>query len=249
MFQVAFFSSFICVCYVISGRSLGVAEAFSTVFGFCYWFVPSYLILYAVSPMINSYIENSDSRKFRNVIIVLFVLEFFYGFMSDVGRMHCGHSAISFILLYLIARYCRLYPNWFTTRSIVCDLSMYIIFTIIPSLITCVRGYSGNMLNYDSPFVIIASLSLLFAFSKMQFKNRFVNWVASSSFAVYLLHQHSLIVPLFKRYMSSVWSHTNGLTYIAVCIGVAISLFFVATFLDKIRLFLYNSLLTPFSHD
>ena len=53
--------------------------------------------------------------------------------------------------------------------------------------------------HYDSPFAILAALYFLLAFSKMNFQSRAINWMASSAFAIYLIHENALVSPWYRQ--------------------------------------------------
>lgn len=211
-----------------------------------YWFVVSYLILYALSPIINTFIEYSEEKVVRRVILVFFFLEFFFGFLLDKGHFDYGFSPISFMGLYMLARYVRLYPVKLFSHSIGFDLTVYTMLSLL-SAIGIWFGYKwfgmGFHLNhYDSPLAVAASLFFLLAFTKMDFKSEVVNWLASSAFAIYLFHTHSLVFPYFREAVAFI-QRGNGRVVSALLLAgflLAVSLFCIL--LDKPRAFLWRKL-------
>lgn len=74
-----------------------------------YWFVKAYMLLYILAPVINSFIENSSTNHIRNVLLLFFVFQTIFGFISDGAVFfENGYSTISFIGLYLLARYTKM---------------------------------------------------------------------------------------------------------------------------------------------
>lgn len=44
-----------------------------------------------------------------------------------------------------------------------------------------------RLFTYTNPLVILASLSLLLYFSRLQFTSNSINWLAASAFAIYFI--------------------------------------------------------------
>lgn len=78
-------------------------------FGYGYWFVPHYLGLYVLAPLINKFIEHSSKRGILTFIVVYYTFQLIYGWIYDCVDFSSGYSFISFIGLYVIARYIRIH--------------------------------------------------------------------------------------------------------------------------------------------
>ena len=69
--------------------------------------------------VLNAFIEQASQKDFRNVLIAFFTFEFIYGWIFSGSTQHIqdGYSTISFIGLYLLARYVRLYQPRISLKS------------------------------------------------------------------------------------------------------------------------------------
>lgn len=87
----------------------------SLYFGSCWWFVVSYLGLMIVSPVLNTFFEHTNKPALKRFLMVYFSFQMVYGWAClDEAHFIHGYSLISFIGLYLLARYVRYYPSrWF----------------------------------------------------------------------------------------------------------------------------------------
>lgn len=252
LFQVVFFSVVITLLCKLTGIQCSIKDVVkSFYFGCSYWFVPAYLALYALTPILNSFIEHAPRNQFRNVLICFFVFEIFCGWIIDVLGLKQGYHVFSFMGLYLLARYVRLYPSAIFTHKWYVDLSMYFALSLIPAVLELFvpegSVISKIHLAYHSPFVIGASLFLLLAFSKWHIHSNFVNWFASSAFAVYLMHQHPSIQPLFITYFSNMYDGMAGYEYVFACIIIAAFLFVVSIMIDNVRKYVWK-LITDIKH-
>lgn len=83
------------------------------------WFIKAYILLYILAPVLNAFVEKASQKEFRNVLIAFFAFEFVYGWIFSGSTLHIvgGYSTISFIGLYLLARYVRLYQPRISLKS------------------------------------------------------------------------------------------------------------------------------------
>lgn len=250
IFQVLFVSVFI---YMVM-RLLGLTPSYNVnewielllIKHRGYWFVKAYIILYFFASVLNIFVENVSRKQLKAFLIAFFVVQTIYGFYHYGGWYAGGYSPLSFMGLYLLARYMRLYPNGYTQLNKYVDLSLYLVlsvFTALSSLgLTYFYGKGGTVLFlYSSPFVILSSVFFFLFFTKLLFHSRMVNWVAASCFAVYLVHNSPYIfqpyyIDVIKHWFDTEWRipfllNTSGL----------IAAFFVFSILfDKVRIVVWN---------
>ena len=125
--------------------------------------------------------------------------------MSASSELQRGYSVLAFIGLYLLARYVRLHGGRWCELAPRYDLLIFLGSTALSALLALVlfwgmgRPLVGDdalvdrLVSYTSPLCIVASLSLLLFFSKIKLGHvRWINWLAASSFSVYLLHEEYL---------------------------------------------------------
>lgn len=89
------------------------------------WFIIAYLGLYVLSPVLNAFVETASKNTFRNVLICFFILQTLYGWVStSMNIFQNGYTTLSFIGLYLLARYTNVHkPSWtFTPQSLSCNI-------------------------------------------------------------------------------------------------------------------------------
>lgn len=251
MVQVLFFTLF---CYAISlvfsiqqfsFRGL-VTEGFM-LGSRNYWFVRCYLLLYILSPVLNIFCEYVSRAKFKAFLVVFFTSQclFSWVFPTLIEEYNQGLSTISFLGLYLLARYIRLHNPNISKYSIKLDLLIYSILSLSLSAIAYFsHGGIVSMIgffSYSSPFVIIASLYLLLAFTKFHFYNKVINWIASSTFAVYLLHENTSIVTSYRNCLYMSYLNDNQIYKWGGVICTMLMAYVVAILLDKVRLSLLST--------
>ena len=211
-----------------------------------YWFVKAYIILYLFAPVLNAFVENVSRKQFKTFLIFFFFIQLIYGFYHYGGWYAGGYSPLSFMGLYLLARYMRLYPSKFTQFSKYTDISLYLIisvFTAVSSLsLTYMFDRGGTVLFlYSSPLVILSSVFFFLFFTKLSFHSRIVNWVAASCFAVYLVHNSPYIFQPYYIDVIKHWFDTESrFLFIQYTSGLIFAYFVFSVLFDKVRIIVWQ---------
>jgi hypothetical protein len=117
------------------------------------------------------------------------------------------------------------------------------IFLAIVAFVVTYLGYpiSGRLFTYTNPLVIMESLFLLFAFTKIKLHNKIINWIASSCLAVYLLHANELFLrPYYGKIIRYWFINENTFYFWIYTIGFLFVLFMSAILIDKVRIWFWN---------
>lgn len=214
LFQVLFYTV-ICllICHLLHWEITFDKIKAALTCQFAYWFIWPYLILYITAPAFNQLIDNAPKKALK-IVITLLCFEFLLDWMVYYAGGGGGKSYISFVTLYLIGRLLATQNFKFKEWDKSTFLSLFLIFSLIPTLL----AYYGEIYlhfqfgksAYTNPFVIGASIALLLYFSKLKIRSKLINWVAVSSFSIYLLHMNPLIAKHFKEGLLSVYQCVNG---------------------------------------
>lgn len=208
------------------------------------WFVRAYVMLYVLSPILNAFVEKATPRQLGRVTLILLLLVILWGWLMRV-EFSGGFSDLFFVVLYLVGRCVKLCPSrLFRLRG-----SAYVLIYVACSLLTLGTSLLGMRLHvrwaeapsYESPFTIVASVALLLAFARIPFHNRWVNRVAASSFAVYLLHACTPFLPLtMKPLVIGFWQPDAVGLFVVKCVAFAVGLFAACVLIDQVRLALWR---------
>lgn len=250
VYQILFFYFGIYFAAVLLGKPFswdGITECL--LFKNTGWFIKSYLCLYILAPVLNGFLENSDKKRIKSVIIPFFILQTLYAWIyKDAAKFFVGgYSAVSFIGLYLLAGYIRLYGKehpLFNVKKhwdLICFFSVCILETIAFALLrTDNKEFASNLWIYSSPFVILSALNLLMFFSKCKLQSRFINTVASSSFSAYLFHSSFCILPFYSQCARKIYYGYSGLGCLGLMFGFIILVYTIAILIDRIRIFTWK---------
>lgn len=220
-----------------------------------YWFVKCYLLMYFFAPVMNSFVEHSTERQLRTFLIVFYVFQTVYGLVGGAEWFKLGYSGLSFMGLYLLARYIRLYPNRLTTMSKGRDMIVFLSFAVIMTLIgvaVLAAGQNPKLINrmyaYTSPLVIVAAVYFLLFFSKIKLGySKIINWVAISCFAIYLVHSNSWLGgTYYDSTIRHLFASFHGAAFFVRAALFVMVVFVGSILLDKIRILLWKSMQSHF---
>ena len=250
-FQVLFFTVFILVIHMALLGASSISPSIilkSFMITKCYWFVKSYICLIILSPILNLFAEKAPKRTFGLVLIGFFTFQSIYGWTDSAPEFFFGYSVISFVGLYLLTRYLRLYSSHLIPRRITCLVAYLLLsLTLAISAWLLVRAnfYTKYAVlitySYINPIIIISSLALLLFFIQTEIRySKIINWIATSAFAVYIIHINGFIFNRFLHYTSYLYSSFSiGLRWLLILCFLGL-VFILCVLFDKIRLFIWN---------
>lgn len=250
-----FYALIALVVNLLLGRSVVLKNAFWV--SNSIWYIGTYIGLLCFSPILNACIEKMDKTQHGILIIVLLIFQTWYEYIPRlIHDFHSGYSILSFMILYLIARYVRLYdfPSFIKKYDIwiyiVCSLCIAacmtssVVFRVYP------QWAASLLFKYNRPLVILSSLGLFafFALREMRY-NKVVNYIALSCIGVLLLHTS----PFFHEYVAGLFRNLfvsySGVILVVIWMGVISSEFAIAVLVDQVRIFIERKWLNKlFSH-
>lgn len=244
LFQCAFFLVGIYVLFLITGNAYlttdGIMECLCLTQ--TYWFIKAYAALYILTPVLNSFVEKATEKQFRFTLIAFFIFQSIWGWTGAAVFVEGGYSCFSFIGLYLLARFVKIHGLRIVTSW---GGSIYVFSIIVntAAYYACLMSnLSIDIFLYANPLVILGALGLLCWFDSNKIKpNFYINWIARSSFAVYLLHINPNIgVPVFKDNILKIYAHYSGIECIMYIFALLLVIFIVAIIADQPRIILWR---------
>lgn len=219
------------------------------------WFLPTYLSLMIFAPLLNSFIQKQSKQMLRNYLIFFYILSTLFGFLSDQLEVQYGYSLISFCGIYLLGRYFRLYPEEINHYKTTTLIGIYLGISFAQSLALFAYGYvsgqsivanalTGKFLSYVSPLNILMAAALFLAFSRLKIESRAINWIASSTFAVYLIHCNGRLLGYYTGYIHGLSEHPVGV-FLGMVAGFILLVFTGSILIDKVRLLLWDKIFSP----
>lgn len=205
------------------------------------YFVQCYLMLMFLSPILNAYVEQKGKK------ILLYVLAFWFIEIwweqirgnQSLG-FNSGYSVIHFVLMYMLARCVALYKN----ELLQIKRAYWIAGYFIGAAIVCLMYMAGwkHTWDYSNPTVVIQSFCLFMPFLYRQYYKPWINWVAGSTFAVYIIHTCSPVSVLLMKMDCFLQESLPYILYLPSYLGLILLVFCMCIVYDKLRLKLTASL-------
>lgn len=252
LFQVLFFSFLVyfTTCALFDEVAFKWSYIARIVTTDMYWFVPVYLLLYIVSPALNTFITQSTRRQYQLVLGGMLLMQCIFGWLNtqDEGYKD-GCSPISFIILYLLGGYLRRFPDNLLNRL---SRTKLLLCYILLVSVNMVIAKMANIFNseylievawrYASPLVIVAAACMLLVFTKTKMGyNRTINWIAASCFAVFLVHCFpTLYETIFRPTIVMIWKELPVWTAVPAILLFLTVIFFASIVIDQGRIWLYD---------
>lgn len=248
LIQCTFYSIVLYLVFVWLGLATFDWKTMAMTLYFLYkgwWFVPIYLTLYALAPMLNKGLAGLNKKQLICMIVVLLLLahiKFVTGnFISDRG-----FGIYNFIFIYIVAHYCRNY-----VKKIDYAWLGYIACSLVIFALAYGTYYIGKpkitwtIYNYNNPVLILSAVFLFFTFKNLSFKSGLINSVAGLVFGTYLFHEQRNVC-LYLRDNVVVYLRTvmpNDATLLLSIFGLAIVVFIVGISIEKIRQYICDPIL------
>lgn len=191
------------------------------------YFIQCYFMLMILSPVLNSFIEKYGRNSLKWVLL-FWGMEFWFGCIMNVEELgyNQGYSVIHFVLMYMIARCIKLYEDDIKKMSQRVWVLGYLLSTF--AIIMChVIGIKWSW-DYSNPIVVISAVCSFIPFLYKTFHNKVINWIASGTLAVYIIHITYYIKSFLQRLDCNLLE-TNGYPiYLIIISGVIIIVFTVS---------------------
>jgi len=215
------------------------------------WFVSAYILLMLLSPIINSFISHSSVRQLWRMTAAYIGFQFCVaGIILLYPQFTSGYSVLSFIGLYLLGATIHKSGKPFG-KSAPASLTAYAVLAITIGIavfltaryinITPIRDHiTAYFQGYNSIGVVTCSLLLFLGFSHLKIQSNFINRIAASTFAVYLMHMHPAIAPYYSAVCKYLFYNFTTAEYLLLISVFIVGVFVTAIAVDQLRKWLWN---------
>lgn len=223
---------------------LGISPSFGNIVQLCapvscspWWFVSCYYILMLLSPAINIAIEKSSNKQFLYILFSLIYLSCVSGLLFKNTINHNGLCITQFITMYWVGNAIKRFnvnggvkAKHFVTAYIIATLAIFI-----------TQKFNVGTYTYNNPLIIIAAVSLFCIVAKLNFTNKWVNWLATFMFPVYLLQDSPFGFKVYKMlYNFGKAEDFCSTKYVLVLSAYVVTLFVAAILLEQTRRAIMN---------
>lgn len=266
IWNIFFYSVIILIfSYVILGGNISVKDVivsfFPTTYGE-YWFITDYVLLMVFTPFINKFMLENSKRGNQYYLFVLILVSSLLPTLFVKSALS-NNELLLFLLFYSIGAYVRLYVGNNDDKHLrkiakkYLYLGMLMIFggivvlniLAVLSKKTAFVSLGMHLIALDSIFTLILAIGLfLYVVTLPPFTNRYINLIAKSALAVYIISDNPLI-------RSVIWQkifHVRSLAYklgsiqlmfYAICITSII--YIICTLIDILKTKTLDKVVAP----
>ncbi len=227
---------------VLGGANLKTLATCFLPFTMGNWFVRCYLILMLLSPALNLLSERLTQRGYILFLSAFTAIALMWGCISptDAAGFNQGMSSLSLVYVYMVGRFMRLHLQ--INRSKWFWLWGYLLLSLVIFL-----GRVAHLpwiLYYCNPILVLSAALLFMFFVRLDIGHcGFINWVASSVFAAFILHTRAPVFGWLQTFNLEKLHALPYLQYLCMILVVLIVIFMIAILMDKIRAYIFKPLI------
>ena len=196
------------------------------------YFVQCYLMLIFLCPLLNSFIKFNNRKTVAIWSVIFWMMEIWFGCIQNVESYAylLGYSVIHFVLIYMLARVVFLYKEelmqlnkWIWPLGYIgCTFILWLMYG------------NGIVWDYANPFNVLSSFCLFMPFLYYHYYNKKINWIAKSTFAVYIIQVTSPVYEYLCRFDKGILNRLDYSVYLVCALVFIIVFFFVCILYDKL---------------
>ena len=222
------------------------------VFGKRLWFASIYIILLIFAPLLNEICKLLTANKLKLFCILQFIFISVYSTLSpfqDTTLCNITWFFFIYFVVYYLKKNCE-YKKFNSKKLILSAFVMYFLLASGVMFLNEMNSYISNykilkithrllaqcLFDFKSvPAFIISIFLFLAVLNFKSFKNKVINYISASTFAVYIFHQVPGWYDILWNKIFKVNSLINSEFYILYTLTIVVVLFIIVMILEIIR--------------
>lgn len=183
-----------------------------------YWYITAYVLLLALIPVINPFIQKLNAKGFIILILIAGILWYGFSFVFHYRYTHLQRA----VFFYLLGAFIKIHCDKKSTKKLVISLLLFALCYVISTFLfyifqneearkeLCIKllgkdiskSYYVDMFLHFNAYIIfspICSILIFEVFRNLTFSSSIINLISATTFSVYLLHCQ----PLFNSSIHS----------------------------------------------
>lgn len=196
-----------------------------------WWFVTHYLMLVLAAPLLEAALKNVERRTLERVLVCLLLFNCLFGFCWGYVNAS-GYNVVNFIMIYLLARYMRLFPQAAVNR-LICQRA-WVVIGLCMALATLwflldKSGWAAGRLSrawsYNNPLIVLETMAVFSLFLKLRSDDRRAERFAPYVLGVYLLQSAPSLVYYRNALGSWLFDNYGYLGFVTAVVMLAVLCF------------------------
>lgn len=204
-----------------------------------YWYVPAYFILMIVSPLLDYVMLKLSNAWGMVTVLIITIVNIYCGWGLGWSFNPTGYTALQLVWVYIIGRYIGIHIQPEAIRRQRIWIAVVYLVSLAGVFISSVYLATEKAFAYNSPMVIILSVSCFLLFAGLRIQSKHINYIARSAFAAYLIHKNPLIWGnLLKPCIIRLWGILPLWAFTIAAIAVAVIFYGIAMIVDPLQRFI-----------
>lgn len=241
--------AFTLICLVIGVFALQIRvdagmvirSIFPYLYGYdAYWFVGPYLAMCLLAPFMDLLMERCNAGQHRLFLVLSVILVFVIPTNKNFTMTSERNGIMTFLVIYAVAGYIKKYrlENKITVPGLLLIMSGFLALsyaTYPAGHFLGIELYNLTVLDMNNIFALVIGVSLFMLFLKISINtNRFINYIAGTTFGIYLFHDNFLFRDWIWGYYVNRQAYYDSPLFLAHCFVVVSSLFILGMIFDII---------------
>ncbi len=212
------------------------------------WFIPMYIGLLLLSPVLNGYIDKADKRSLGLMTLIILVYDVWSDWYPGGINERSGFTIIHFMAMYFAGRYIGLHGVG-NRVSRLAPVALLLLVSIISFLTFYIirRGWDASimlkLIANNSPLVITASIALFLTFKGWHIRqSKLINHCARSVLGILLFHSSAMAHTFLTQHYNALYDNYHGIALFALWIGSVLLTMAAGMAIDQIRIYTYDKI-------
>ncbi|SFN38090.1 Surface polysaccharide O-acyltransferase, integral membrane enzyme [Izhakiella capsodis] len=181
------------------------------------WFIYTMILLYLITPMLNTFIQNGSRQRLNYILILWFTIASVYMLFNNIKEsLLLGHSISHPSNIDLVVYFSGYYilggviHRFKITPKIPISALIFVLSTVLTAILTyslSISTFAPNQifLDYSAPTLVIVSVSFFFMLLRLKIKlsntqEKIINTLSEYSMGIFFIHL--LILQSLLRYLN-----------------------------------------------
>jgi surface polysaccharide O-acyltransferase-like enzyme len=251
---VWFYSIVIFIAFLVSGRDVlhleSLGKAFFPLTNSSYWFITTYLIVYLLTPYIKILLDKLRNKQLLTLLLILVTVEVIPQFFSLIAQngenapLGTTLLAVLYVIIgYAISRFERPLRRY-TSKLTLLFLGSVSLLILSPWIVYLWNKFvphvaltTGFFWSQASIISMVFCFTIFTLFSRLEFRNRLVNYLGGLMLGIYLIHDNFLIRDWLWQQFVNAPQHLglSHLRFVAYSIAIILAVFVSCLAIEAVR--------------
>ncbi len=164
-----------------------------------YWFIGPYLGMCLLAPFMDLFINSANVKQYKLFLLFSIILVFGISTYRTFSMSNERNGILTFVILYAIAGYIKKYQseNGITKSKLLIIITGFWVLSYLTypaGHFLNIELFNNMVLDMNNVFSLAIGVSFFLLFLKIDINtNRFINYIAGSTFGVYLFHENFIL--------------------------------------------------------